>query len=67
MAENQAADAGCDRPPLRPGEIGPNYARNRALKKRRRQAQAAREQAVSYTIYLSKIESGTNKKKKGGY
>ena len=46
-----------------PGEIGPNNARNRALKKRRRQAQAAREQAVSYTIYLSKIESGTNKKK----
>ncbi|KAJ5828424.1 uncharacterized protein N7525_006677 [Penicillium rubens] len=53
-----------DRPPLGPGEIGPNNARNRALKKRRRQAQAAREQAVSYTIYLSKIESGTNKKKK---
>ncbi|KAJ5268969.1 hypothetical protein N7505_004727 [Penicillium chrysogenum] len=30
-----------DRPPLGPGEIGPNNARNRAMKKRRREAQAA--------------------------
>ena len=29
------------RPPLGPGEIGPNNARNRAMKKRRREAQAA--------------------------
>ncbi|KAJ6148319.1 hypothetical protein N7497_010301 [Penicillium chrysogenum] len=41
MAENQAAGAGGDRPLLGPGEIGPNNARNRALKKRRREAQAA--------------------------
>ncbi|OQE29104.1 hypothetical protein PENFLA_c004G06979 [Penicillium flavigenum] len=46
MADNQAAgDAGGDRPPLRPGEIGPNNARNRAQKKRRHEAQAAREES----------------------
>ncbi|KAJ6188388.1 hypothetical protein N7519_003296 [Penicillium mononematosum] len=46
MADNQAADdAGGDRLPLRPGEIGPNNARNRAQKKRRREAQAVREEA----------------------
>ncbi|KAJ9481368.1 hypothetical protein VN97_g12114 [Penicillium thymicola] len=38
MAERQAATgAGGDRPPLRPGQIGPNHARNVAMKKRRRE------------------------------
>lgn len=64
MADNQAAGDGGDRPPLRPGKVGPNNARNRELKRRRHEAQSAREEAVSYTIYLSKIESGTDKTKR---
>ncbi|KAJ5268981.1 hypothetical protein N7505_004739 [Penicillium chrysogenum] len=46
-----------DRPPLGPGEIGPNNARNRALKKRRRQAQAAREQAAVVEARRRELEN----------
>ncbi|KAJ5250063.1 hypothetical protein N7489_000473 [Penicillium chrysogenum] len=44
-------------PPLGPGEIGPNNARNRALKKRRRQAQAAREQAAVVEARRRELEN----------
>ncbi|KAJ5250076.1 hypothetical protein N7489_000486 [Penicillium chrysogenum] len=52
-----ASCAGGIAPPLGPGEIGPNNARNRALKKRRRQAQAAREQAAVVEARRRELEN----------
>ncbi|KAJ6128955.1 hypothetical protein N7471_010172 [Penicillium samsonianum] len=47
MADAQAtAGAGGDRPPLGPGQVGPNHARNVAKKRRRRERREAQNAAI---------------------